>query len=152
MLRNSPNSLTRKVGQNDHFGRWTVTETAPRLVGSRPRYALCECLCGVRSVVRIVDLQSGKSLSCGCLQREMSARRLSRNATFRTWAAMWRLALRRKARVCESWKLYPSFERDMGLQPEHYRLVRIDETKEFSSSNCRWSTKRRCARSLILSS
>jgi hypothetical protein len=59
---------------------------------------------------------------------------------------LWRAALRGRARVCREWRKFPAFFAAMGPQPEHYRLVRIDETQEFSSSNCRWAKKRRCAR------
>jgi len=50
------------------FGRWTVKE----FVGFRSRKPvwLCLCECGAMREVDTYSLQTGKSQSCGCLQRE----------------------------------------------------------------------------------
>ena len=120
------------------FGRWCVVSISAKLVG-RPRYVLCECECGARGVVKIADLLSGKTMSCGCLKREMQTRKMSRYATARTWRSMWRLAMRGEARVCESWKRFGNFFEDMGPRPQGMRLVRKDPAGIFERANCRWS-------------
>jgi len=43
--------------------------------------------------------------------------------------------------VCEEWKDYKNFLRDMGKKPEGLELDRIDNNKGYFKENCRWSTK-----------
>lgn len=57
------------------FGRWAVVgfahvHTTPS--GQQVPYWSCRCACGVERVVRGPSLSSGKSRSCGCLQREVA--------------------------------------------------------------------------------
>jgi hypothetical protein len=51
------------------YGRWTVESYA----GKRgpDRHWICVCDCGTRKSVRENNFLSGKSMSCGCLQREV---------------------------------------------------------------------------------
>lgn len=37
------------------------------------RKFLCKCSCGNEKIVRLNDLKSGKTKSCGCLQKEKSS-------------------------------------------------------------------------------
>jgi len=55
------------------FGRWTVLEEAEPLIGRRDkrRAYLCKCECGTKRIVSAKALTSNKSLSCGCLPREI---------------------------------------------------------------------------------
>jgi hypothetical protein len=53
------------------FGRWTVIEKT-KTRGHGVVYYLCECECGTRREVLNRGLKYGKSLSCGCLTREIS--------------------------------------------------------------------------------
>jgi len=61
------------------FGRWTVLDPERHLGpdGWRAlvRAAECRCDCGTVALVRLGNLASGASLSCGCLQRETAAER-----------------------------------------------------------------------------
>lgn len=55
------------------FGRWTVIGVAePR---KSKKHYLCRCDCGTEREVYISSLKSGASQSCGCLFRELSAKR-----------------------------------------------------------------------------
>lgn len=49
------------------FGRWTVTELAPRTYQTMWR---CVCVCGVERNVSGANLVSNKSTSCGCFREE----------------------------------------------------------------------------------
>jgi hypothetical protein len=52
------------------FGKWKVLDRAeppPHITGSLDRaFWLCECQCGVQSIVMGKNLRNGRSKSCGC--------------------------------------------------------------------------------------
>ena len=43
-------------------------------------------------------------------------------------------------KVCVRWNSFVNFLKDMGERPEGKTLDRIDTTKGYSKSNCRWAT------------
>ena len=53
------------------FGRFLVLARGPNTSRGQTQW-LCRCDCGTERLVRGVDLRSGKSRSCGCLQREIA--------------------------------------------------------------------------------
>jgi len=57
------------------FHRLTVLSRAPNAEGSRHAMWLCQCTCGKEKVIAGRYLESGKTRSCGCLNRELVAAR-----------------------------------------------------------------------------
>ena len=51
------------------FGRLTVLKRNSENLNGKPAW-VCQCECGNIKIIRGADLRSGKTLSCGCLQKE----------------------------------------------------------------------------------
>lgn len=86
------NRKYRFIHVGDIYGRWKVlAKAAPRRGGHTPMipYWLCECTCGSNISREISEnaLQTGKSKSCGCLQRESigNLRGTYRKQNFEEW-------------------------------------------------------------------
>lgn len=56
------------------FGRLTVL-SLDRKDKNNKKYYLCECECGNKKVIRSDSLTSGKTISCGCYNREVNSNR-----------------------------------------------------------------------------
>ena len=61
------------------YGRWSIIKPVPPHYskgGVKKPFWLCQCQCGTIKEVSQTTLNTGKSLSCGCLQRE-TAKKIS---------------------------------------------------------------------------
>lgn len=140
------------------FGRLVVVVRAPTRRGTNAFWH-CVCDCGRTKDVLGISLRNGDTQSCGCLQRElMAARRTthgqSKNGTTRTynsWASMVQRCTNphyyqyenyggRGISVCEEWRSFANFYRDMGDRPPGRTLDRIDNNRGYEKSNARWAT------------
>lgn len=142
-----PLDLTGQV-----FGRLTVlSEDTQTAVGKRRRWR-CVCFCGVTKSVAQQELRYGHSRSCGCLHKEQLRVRNTTHGSTETYTyKKWRSMHRRvtdthKSRnkcyegvdIDSRWGVYEHFLADMGECPPGYSLDRIDNTKGYTPSNCRW--------------
>jgi hypothetical protein len=146
------NDLTgKRFGRLEVLGRATNDKSGNRMW-------LCRCDCGEETTVYGVHISRGKSLSCGCLQREETGKRarthgLRKSRTYRIWAGMkyrcqspdcasYRNYGGRGITVCDEWQSFESFYSDMGKAPAGLTLERINNEAGYSKSNCRWATRK----------
>lgn len=142
------------------FGRLTVKARAENDNHRRCQW-ICVCVCGKEKVVRGVDLQSGKTKSCGCYSLDRTKERATKHGMHKTrlyteWMAMktrcynshhqrYPIYGGRGITVCPEWR--ESFEafRDWALA-NGYRddltLDRKDTDGNYCPENCRWATQK----------
>lgn len=145
------------------FGRWTVVRLA---VGAKDSLWLCRCKCGTTRRVSGHSLKRGRSRSCGCLFREVAkaqAYRLGKanirhgmtgTVEHNAWHAMLQRCYDKNCpsyknyggrgiKVCRRWRRFEEFLADMGRRPKNSAsLGRIDNSKNYDPTNCRWENWR----------
>lgn len=176
-VKNSKHIPARdRIGQT--FGRLTVISLKCR--NARLQWtAICRCICGKECEARLGNLVSGTTRSCGCYLMEVSIMNgkkclrhghkqgRKRTATYSTWQSMisrctsktgssWARYGGRGITVCDRWRRFDNFLKDMGERPPGLSLDRRDNNAGYCKENCRWATReeqqrnRRCNRMLTV--
>lgn len=147
----------RKDVTNRQFGRLLALSLSH--VRNYRSFWLCLCSCGRHCKVNITHLLSGRTQSCGCLQRERArddkvptkTHGLSRTRAYSTWVKMrhrcdnpntsnYKNYGGRGITICQRWREFENFLADMGQPPPYHSIDRIDNNKGYEKNNCRWAT------------
>ena len=147
----------RKELTGKTFGRLTVLQ-----YHSTNKYGkalwLCQCECGQRKIVIGENLNAGRTQSCGCYNRERSIEAntihgMTGTRLYECWLGMKKRCDDvnnkeypnyggRGIAYCKEWAEFEPFKNwalNNGYS-DKLTLDRIDVDKEYSPSNCRWST------------
>ncbi len=156
----SPYIQAQEIKHGTIFGGLTFVEEVEPFIrsnGRRRRRVKCQCECGLVGVYQLDHLRSGHTRSCGCLWvNTMKTHGMTHTRTYKSWQAMIDRAtnpnnpqhkdyLGRGITVCEEWKSFENFYRDMGERPVNMTLDRIDNDGMYIRHNCRWATPKQQA-------
>ena len=144
-----------------YFGRLTILRKVDNDKWGHIRY-LCRCKCKNEKIVLKNDLESGRTKSCGCLQKELLVFRSTKHGhtpkgqwspIYRSWKNMVQRCTNPKNKdylnyggrgitVCKQWMEFSNFLEDMGENwGPGLTLDRINNEKGYYKKNCRWATR-----------
>lgn len=124
---------------------------------------VCRCDCGEIRAINKSNLTTGRTLSCGCYNKEQNSKDkrrhgLTHTGPYNVWNAMRQRCTNpnkegyqyyggRGIKVCERWiDSFENFYADVSILPhfgeEGYSLDRIDADRDYEPGNVRWATQR----------
>lgn len=143
------------------FGRLIATHfEKTRTASGRAKIVWhCDCSCGGAAVTTLDQLRSGRTQSCGCLQRQRTSEATTthgktKSRAYRCWAQMigrctnpnatgYHLWGGRGISVCARWRDFAAFIADVGEPPSFgHSIDRFpDQNGNYEPGNVRWATR-----------
>lgn len=138
-----------------------LTQIGERFHASKTRFvAVFACICGNKAILGWHDVESKKTLSCGCHRRSLlnnMSHGMCRTKTYQTWSNMLTRCTNtnndgyanygdRGITVCKEWSTFQGFVADMGECPKGLTIERLDNDGNYCKDNCIWATHEAQAR------
>lgn len=124
----------------------------------------CVCDCGNRKTIAHGSLVYGRTISCGCVLKQVLKERntthgLSDTVEYKTWKSIKKRCLDRNTpsfkdyggrgiTICDQWeRSFEEFISHVGNCPDGCNSIdRIDNNRGYEPGNCRWSTPKEQSR------
>ena len=146
------------VKPGDKYGRLTIIREVEKHVypsGDTRRKFLAQCDCGSEPKSYLFNqLTSGKTKSCGCLDKETKTKHgMHKSRAYQCWADMktrcdnpenkyYDYYGGRGITYCDKWKTFDGFWEDMkDTYSDDLTLNRRDNDGMYCKENCEWDTK-----------
>lgn len=141
--------------------KWTILkDDEPYVVpstGKKQRKVIAQCECGTIKSVVYTFIKTGRSKSCGCVQRNVwkniNTKHLKHNSReYSSWLNMktrctnpkfkqWKDYGGRGITICKEWlNSFEQFYIDMGRRPIGTSIDRINVNGNYEPNNCKWAT------------
>lgn len=146
------------------FGRLVAVEFS-HMVRNSIAFWTFICDCGNTKAIERSSVTRGLSTSCGCLAKELTSKRSlihgqaktdtkSPSKLYVVWGGIIARCTKPRTRcyegisVCDEWRDFTNFMRDMGQIPAGKSIDRIDSSKGYYKENCRWATRSEQSRNI----
>lgn len=134
--------------KGDKIGQRTVVSDAYRQ-GHNTVHDM-KCKCGKITAVRTYNLKKGIGVDL-CQRCKVSTHKMTKTPEYESWYSMMMRCQNKNSsnfsnyggrgiKVIKRWHKFENFYTDMGKRPKGKTLDRINNNKNYSKSNCKWST------------
>jgi hypothetical protein len=116
------------------------------------RYVRCVCDCGktVEVLEAVLSRSRQPKRDCGCTWKTAGKLKAENAREYRSWQKI--RDTYPVSEICEEWiprDSFPVFLEQMGEKPNGFFIARVDNSKPWSATNCRWSRVRKMQKATV---